>query len=57
MNFGVVEHSAGPFFWASKFALKFMLTILVFEIKEGKMHKKLKIIISNNLSLLSVRKT
>ena len=34
-----------------------MLTILVFEIKEGKMHKKLKIIISNNLSLLySVRK-
>jgi hypothetical protein len=29
-----------PAFWASKFALKFMLTILVFEIKDGKMHKK-----------------
>jgi hypothetical protein len=29
-----------PAFWAPKFALKFMLTIVVFEIKEGKMHKK-----------------
>ena len=29
-----------PAFWASKFALKFMLTVLVFEIKEGKKHKK-----------------
>jgi hypothetical protein len=33
-----------PAFWASKFALKFMLTIIVIEIKlEGKTHKKQKI--------------
>jgi hypothetical protein len=31
-----------PAFWASKFALKFMLTILVFEIKEGKNAQKIK---------------
>jgi hypothetical protein len=31
-----------PPFWASKFALKFMLTILVFEIKEGKNAQKVK---------------
>jgi hypothetical protein len=29
-----------PAFWASKFALKFMLTIFVFEIKEGKNAQK-----------------
>jgi hypothetical protein len=31
-----------PAFWASKFALKFMLTILVFEIKEWKNVQKVK---------------
>jgi hypothetical protein len=31
-----------PAFWAPKFALKFMLTILVFEIKEGKNAHKVK---------------
>jgi hypothetical protein len=48
-----------PAFWASRFALKFMLTILVFEIKEGKNAQKIKKIINNNLSLLlfSGRKT
>jgi hypothetical protein len=30
-----------PAFWASKFALKFMLHILVFEIKEGKNAQKI----------------
>ena len=35
-----------------------MLTILVFEIKEGKNTQKIfKILINNNLSLLSVRNT
>jgi hypothetical protein len=34
-----------------------MLTILVFEIKEGKKRTKNKIIINNNLSLLSGGKT
>jgi hypothetical protein len=43
-----------PVFWASKFALKFLLTILVFEIKEGENAHK---IINNNLSILSGRKT
>jgi hypothetical protein len=41
-----------PAFLASKFALKFMLTILVFEIKEGKNAKKIKKNINRNLSLL-----
>ena len=36
----------------SKFALKFMLTILVFEIKEGKRAQKVKKSINHNLSLL-----
>ena len=30
-----------PAFWANKFALKFILTILVFEIKEGKTAQKI----------------
>jgi hypothetical protein len=37
---------------ASKFALKFMLTVLVFEIKEGKNAQKVKKTINHNLSLL-----
>jgi hypothetical protein len=41
-----------PAFWASKFALKFMLTILVFEIKDGKNAQKVKKNINCNLSLL-----
>jgi hypothetical protein len=41
-----------PAFWASKFALKCMLTILVFEIKEEKIHTKSKKNINYNLSLL-----
>jgi hypothetical protein len=41
-----------PAFWASKFALNFMLTILVFEIKEGKNAQKVKNNINHNLSLL-----
>jgi hypothetical protein len=36
----------------SKFVLKFMLTILVFEIKEGKNAQKVKKNINHNLSLL-----
>jgi hypothetical protein len=31
-----------PAFWASKFALKFMLIILVFELKEGNNAQKVK---------------
>jgi hypothetical protein len=34
-----------PAFWASKFALKFMLTILVFEKKEGKNRTKIKVFV------------
>ena len=41
-----------PAFWASNFALKFMLTILVFEIKDGKNAQKVKKNINCNLSLL-----
>jgi hypothetical protein len=41
-----------PAFCASKFALKFVLTILVFEIKEGKNAQKVKKNINRNLSLL-----
>ena len=41
-----------PAFGAPKFALKFMLTIVVFEIKEGKNAQKVKKNINRNLSLL-----
>jgi hypothetical protein len=41
-----------PAFGASKFALKFMLTILVFEIEDGKNTQKVKKNINCNLSLL-----
>ena len=41
-----------PAFWASKLAPKFMLTLLVFEIKDGKNAQKVKKNINCNLSLL-----
>jgi hypothetical protein len=41
-----------PASWASKFALKFMLTILVFEIKEEKNAQKVKKNINHNLTFI-----
>jgi hypothetical protein len=40
-NFWIPEMSF-PAFWASKFAPKFMLTLLVFEINKGKNEQKVK---------------
>jgi hypothetical protein len=45
-----------PAFWASKFALKFMLTILVFEIKEGKNSQKNKKLLTGIYHYLVVEK-
>jgi hypothetical protein len=42
-SFGIwIPEMPFPAFWASKFAPKFMLTILVFEINKGKNAQKVK---------------
>jgi hypothetical protein len=45
-----------PAFWASKFALKCMLTILVFEIKEGKNAQKINKLLAIIYHYLVVKK-
>jgi hypothetical protein len=46
-----IREMSFPAFWASKFAPKFMLTLLVFEINKGKNAQKVKKI-NHHLSLL-----
>jgi hypothetical protein len=43
-----------PAFWVSKFALKFVLTILVFEIKERKNAQKVKKSFNRNFSIRGI---